>query len=138
MKFTMGLHSQYVLLNDSTFLLYAAKAYDRPMCKDEKEFFEDLSRIRSILRLFSRYTTTGEIKERLVLNHITVLYNVFETKACTRILVFKLRNFLPILKPFLILLSHWPERIDGIEGMPAIISSDIPMDQKLVDVLRRI
>mgnify|MGYP006919646095 CR=1 FL=1 len=126
---------QYIL-TDSTFLLYAAKAYDKPMCKDEKEFFEDLSRIRNLQRLFSRYAKTGEIKERLVLNHLIVLYNVFEAKACTKLLVFKLRDYLPFLKPFLILLSFWPERIDGIEG--PVISSDIPMDQKLVDALRRI
>ena len=126
---------QYVL-TDSTFLLYAAKAYDRPTCNDEKEFFEDLSRIRNLQRLFGRYAKTGEIKERLVLNHLIVMYNVFEAKACTKILIFKLRDYLPFLKPFLILLSHWPDKIDGISG--PVMSSDIPMDQKLVDALRRI
>ena len=123
-------------VNDSTFLLYAAKNYDNPVCKDDKEFVEDLNRIKNLQRLFGRYAKTGELKERLILNHLIILYNVFEAKACTRMLVFKLNQYLPYLKPFLILLARWEDKIDGIE--PPIIGSDIPMDVNIVNILRKI
>ena len=125
---------QYV--DDSTFMLFAAKHYDNPVCKDDEEFLEDLGRIRNLQRLFGRYMKTGELNERLILNHLIVLYNVFEGTACTSMLAHKLKLYLPYLKPFLVLLSRWPDKIDGVH--PAIVGSDISMDQKIVDALRKI
>ena len=125
-------------LNESNFFLYAAHHYLNP-CVEEQEFHEDLNRIKNLRRLFGRYEKHGELKERLILNHLMVLYNVFEHKALTRMLVFKLQDQLYILKPFLLLLNYWPERIEGIgEDNLTIRSSDVMMDMRVVDVLRKI
>ena len=77
-------------LDDSNFMLYAARAYINPGCVDILEFHEDLNRIKYIKRLFRRYSETGELKERLILNHLIVLYNVFDRVMLTRMLAYKL------------------------------------------------
>ena len=125
-------------VNDNNFMMFAIKHYDSPSCTGETEFREDLSRIRSIGRSFSRYRKTGKINERLVLNHLIVLYNVFEAQAMTKMLAFKLNNYLDYLKPFLMLISMWPDRIEGVGGDYIIIGSDIFMDNQLVEKLREI
>ena len=125
-------------VNDNNFMMFAIKHYDSPSCTGETEFREDLSRIRSIGRSFSRYKKTGKINERLVLNHLIVLYNVFEAQAMTKMLAFKLNNYLDYLKPFLMLISMWPDRIEGVGGDYIIIGSDIFMDNQLVKKLREI
>jgi hypothetical protein len=108
-------------------------------CVDHQEFIDDLARIKNIRRLFSRYERRGELKERLILNHLMVLYNVFEHRALTRMLVFKLYDYLHILKPFLMLLNYWPETIDNIGSDNLTIrSNEIVMDMMIVDVLRKI
>lgn len=124
-----------ISLNESTFLLVAAKNYDNPHCYSIDEFHEDLNRIKYIKRLFGKYQETGEIKERLVLNHITVLFNVFN-EATVPMLFLKLEGFYSILKPFLILMNRMPEVININEEI--LFSSDIPMDQKIVEILRKI
>ncbi len=125
-------------LDDSNFFLYAAHHYLNP-CVDQQEFIDDLARIKNIRRLFSRYERRGELKERLIINHLMVLYNVFEHKALTRMLAFKLYDYLHILKPFLMLLNYWPEVIDNIgTDNETIRSNDIVMDMVVVDVLRKI
>ena len=125
-------------LDDNNFFLYAAHHYLNP-CVDEVEFQEDLARIKNLRRLFSRYERKGELKERLILNHLMVLYNVFEHRALTRMLAFKLYDHLPLLKPFLVLLNYWPERIDNIgPNSETIRSNDVMMDMRIVEVLRKI
>ena len=91
-------------LDDSNFLLFAAKSYDNENCMDQLEFEEDLNRIKYIKRLFSKYRDGKELRERLILNHIIILYNVFEHRACTRMLCFRLYEYLNYLKPFLVYL----------------------------------
>jgi hypothetical protein len=125
-------------VNDNNFMMFAIKHYNSPSCTGETEFREDLSRIRSIGRSFSRYRKTGKINERLVLNHLIVLYNVFEAQAMTKMLAFKLNNYLDYLKPFLMLISMWPDKIEGVGGDYIITGSDIFMDNQLVKKLREI
>lgn len=125
-------------LDETNFLLYAAKHYDNPQCFDTLEFYEDLARFKYIKRLFNRYEEAGELKERLVLNHLIILYNVFGT-AATRMLFFKLDGYHHMLKPFIVLLGHMPEIINGIGFQNKnIISSDIRMDENIVQILRKI
>jgi hypothetical protein len=127
------------IIDDSNFVLYAAKHYENPACIDEAEFYEDLGRIRNLQRLMSRYVKTGELKDRYILNHLIALYNVFERDAMTKMLVFKMRDQLQYLKPFLVLMGYWPERIEGIgKKNETIMGSDITMDPLIVMVLRRI
>lgn len=123
-------------LTDANFIIYAAKHYDNPQCFDTEEFYDDLKRFKYIKRLFNRYELTGELKERLVLNHIVVLYNVFGPHA-TRMLFLKLKGYYSFLKPFLVLIQRMPETITGISEQP-IYSSDIVMDEKIIEILRKI
>lgn len=125
-------------LDETNFLLYAAKHYDNPQCFDTLEFYEDLARFKYIKRLFNRYEESGDLKERLIINHLIILYNVFGTSA-TRMLFFKLDGYYHMLKPFVVLLGQMPEIIHGI-GIQnkTIISSDIHMDENIVKILRKI
>ena len=115
------------------------RCYDNPQCMDEAEFFDDLKRFKYLKRLFNKYQESGDLKERLVLNHLVVLYNLFGNEGTTRMLFFKLREYLDILKPFLVLLGQLPERVNGI-GIEdkTIIVSDISEDLHVVDLLRSI
>lgn len=125
-------------IDESNFMLYAAKHYDNPQCFDTFEFYEDLARFKYIKRLFNRYEETGELKERLILNHLIILYNVFGDKA-TQLLFFKLNGYYHFLKPFLLLMGYMPDAIHGIGvECKSIRSSDIHMDTKIVETLRKI
>jgi hypothetical protein len=125
-------------LDDSNFILFAAKYYDNPQCFDTLEFQDDLKRFKYLKRLFTRYQETGELKERLIVNHLIVLYNVFGPEA-TRMLFFKLEGFHHYLKPFIVLLGYMPEvvRNIGVENK-TYRSSDIPMDEEIIELLRNI
>lgn len=123
-------------LNDSNVLLYAAKCYDKPNCI-QSEFDEDYKKFRYIKRLLHRYRLTGEIKERLFLNHLILCQNVFGIEASTRILFLRCNEKdYSALKTFLVYTSAMPNIVKGIDGTN-IISSDIPIDLKLVDILRK-
>ena len=126
-------------IDESNFILYAAQCYDNPQCMDETEFFDDLKRFKYLKRLFNKYKENGKLKDRLVLNHLIVLYNLFGNEGTTRMLFFKLGKYLDILKPFLVLLERCPEEVHGIgiEGR-VIITSDITEDLHVVDLLRSI
>jgi len=119
-------------LNESNFTLYAAKFYDNPHCFDLIEFNEDLNRFKYIKRLFSRYRDTGELRERLILNHLIILYNLFGAEPTTKMLFYKMNGYYEYLKPFLLLLNYLPNRVDGI------ICDDISMDNLIVERLRKI
>lgn len=125
-------------LNEKNIELYAAKMYSNPQCISIEEFHDDMKRIKYIKRLFNRYSGTGEIKERLILNHIVIFYNVFSVESATRILFCKLdKKLYPILKTFLVYFGYMPERVFGINGSD-IISSDITIDNKIAQLLREI
>ena len=123
-------------LNEKNFLLYAMKEYDNPQCVQVEEFYDDLKKVKYIKRLFNQYLNEGVLKERLLLNHIIVFYNVFPVRSATRILFLKIEEeFWPILKTFLVYLSYMPEIIDSINGR-VTLSDDIQLDQGVVDRLR--
>lgn len=114
-------------LNDENFLMFAMKAYDSPNCI-LSEFEEDLKRIKYIKRLIKRYKTTGELKERLLLNHLIILSNVFGTKSTVRMLFLKIDSEdYAILKTFLIFLDYMPDIVYGVDGKN-INSRDISVD----------
>ena len=126
------------LLDESNFVLYAAKHYDNPQCYDTEEFYDDLKRFKYLKRLFGKYIETGEIKERLVINHLIILYNVFGP-AATRMLFFKLQDYYPVLKPFLVLLGYMPDKVTNVNVNNQIIyTSDIAMDENIIKILRNI
>lgn len=124
-------------LNEETFIMYAIKCYDNPHCV-MSEFEEDLKRIKYIKRLIKRYRTTGELKERLILNHMIVLSNVFGTEATVRMLFYKFdEEDYEILKTFLLFLNYMPKIVIGINGTN-IISADISIDLFVAKRLREI
>ena len=125
-------------LNEKNFLLYAMKEYNNPQCTEVEEFNDDLKKIKYIKRLLNQYVSEGVLKERLLLNHIIVFYNVFPPAAATRILFFKIEEkFWPILKPFLFYLKLMPEdKIESIMGRE-IKTNEILMDQGIIDSLRK-
>ena len=94
-------------LTTGNYMMYALLHYDNPHCKDIKEFFEDIKRLHYIRRLFKRYSEDNVLKERLIINHLVTFYNVFDSKAATRILFYKVeKEFHPILKTFLVYLNR--------------------------------
>lgn len=126
-----------MLLTAENFRTYAAMHYRNEQCISDEEFQEDLDRIKYIKKLFSAYRKNNDIKERLVLNHIVILYNIFEHRALTKMLLFKLQDSLDCLVPFLVLLGYIEDKkyiIDNKEIYPL----RIVMDQLIIDRLRTI
>ena len=96
----------YENITTNNFVMYAIKHYDNPQCEGEKEFHDDMKRFKYIKRLFKKYSLGGQLKERLLLNHIIILRNLFGTEACVTLLLFKTqREYLSVLKSFLIFLN---------------------------------
>jgi hypothetical protein len=124
-------------LNDDNFLIYAMKCYNAPHCI-MSEFESDIKRTKYLKRLFRRYKITKSLKERLILNHIILLNNVFGPEATARILFYKIdeRDY-DILKTFLAYLNIAPEMVYGINGKN-IRLSDIPLDINVAEILRQI
>lgn len=124
-------------LTSDNVVMYAIKAYDKPNCI-MSEFTDDMKRFNYLKRLFQRYRKYDELREQLVLNHLVVIYNVFGPEVATRLLFFKMsKDDYSALKTYLLFLSYMPERIKGIKGND-IHSSDIPVDMKVADILRKI
>ena len=126
------------VLNDDNFLMYAIKSYNNPSCGGIQDFNDDLKRLRYIKRLLGRYRQTGVIKERLVINHLVVFYNVFGVEAATKMLFFKIKESLwPELKTFLVYLNYMPQVVVVTPGLN-LPESEIPLDQVLVEILRKL
>jgi len=125
-------------LTDDNFLMFAMKEYNDIQCTDIEEFYDDLKKIKYIKRLFNIYKNNGQLKERLILNHLIVFFNVFPIQSGTRILFYKIeKSFWPMLKTFLVFLDRMPETIDSIRG-EMIRTSDIQLDEGIVTRLRSI
>lgn len=124
-------------LNDENFLIYAMKCYVSPHYI-MSEFDGDIKRTKYLKRLFRRYKVTKVLKERLILNHIILLNNVFGIEATSRILFFKTdeRDY-DILKTFLAYLNILPNEVRGIRGMN-IDTTVIPLEPNVAAILREI
>ena len=121
----MGLFDKITAKN---FSAYAMKHYDDPQCEDIEDFKEDLRRFRYLKRLLHRYYDLGELRERLMLNHIITLFNVFGFEPCMRMLRFKITDdkHWTSIKTILLYLCYITE-----DWMP-----EIHIDEKLADRLR--
>jgi hypothetical protein len=125
------------VLTEDNVLLYAIKAYDRPNCI-KSEFKDDFKRFSYLGRLFRRYKKTGELRERLILNHLVVLYNVFGVEPTTRLLFFYIRSpEYAILKTFLLFLHYMPNVVKGIRNAD-IYSTQISVDMTIAQTLRNL
>lgn len=125
-------------LNDDNFLIYAAKCYDRPHIL-QSEFEDDLKRIKYVKRLLRKYRQTGEFKERLVLNHVIILANVFGVEATTNMLFFKVdQDDYPILKTILLFLNYMPDKFSVSFDKYTLQQQDITIDIKIAQMLRNL
>ena len=125
-------------LDKDDFVLYAMKFYENPQCLSEQDFYDDLKTIKYIKRLLNRYHMGGELKERLILNHLITLGNVFPVEVLTRILFLKISSkYWTYLKTFLIFLDFMPEQVSSVNG-EKVISSNIGVDLRIAEKLRKI
>ncbi len=106
-------------------LLFAAKHYYKPRFADSSEFEDDLARLKYIKRLANRYIESGELCDRLILNHLIVVFNVFGIYPTLEMLGVKLSNrHWPVIKPFIIKLQAVPpEHLSGIIMDPEVVSA---------------
>jgi hypothetical protein len=121
-------------LNDANFLVFAMHHYDNPQCHSLNEFEDDLKKFLYLKKLLSRYKNNGELRERLILNHIIVLYNIFGD-VTTKMLFYKIEEHLwPELVTFLVYLNRMPESLPEFN----LKLSDIKLDENIISVLRKI
>lgn len=118
-----------ILLDEDNLPLYAAKHYYNPLGADHEEFIEDLKRFKYVKRLVNRYLEHGYLADRLILNHLIIIHNVFGVEAGVEMLKIKLSDEQwPIIKPFLIFLKY----INNTE------LTSMPMDETVIQRLRNI
>ena len=116
-------------LNEENFTLFAIRHYTNPQCTSTEEFYEDIRRFRYLKRLLKRYYRNGELRERLILNHLIVLNNIFGVENAIRMLQFKIEErYWPVLKTCLLFLEYIDE---GFE-------IEIPIDMKIANILREL
>jgi len=120
--------SPFDKITAKNFTAYAMKHYDDPQCEDIEDFQEDLRRFRYLKRLLHRYHENGELRERLMLNHLICIFNVFGYDACMRMLEFKIKdnNYWSSIKTMLLFLGYIEE------GW----KTEIQIDEKLAERLR--
>lgn len=120
-------------LSPNNFVLYAMKMYSNPLCAGIEEFKEDISRVKYIKRLLIKFKKNNELRERLILNHLIILQNVFGAEASSRILFYKLPKELhSYLKTFLLYLNYLPASI------PEVDLSKINTDHRINKILQRV
>ena len=118
-------------LNENNYMLFAIKFYDNPHALTKEEFEDDLKRIKYVKRLLKRYKNTGVLKTHLILNHLTVLFNVFG-EASVPLLFYNLEEDLwPAIKSFLMFLQRLPD-------YPKSHIHGIPEDQTCIDELNSV
>ena len=114
-------------LNDENFTLFAIKHYNNPQCLSTEEFYEDIRRFRYLKRLLKRYYKNGELRERLILNHIIILSNLFGVSNAIRMLKFKIEmEYWPVIKTCLLYLGYVEEDFE----------INIPIDMEVAKLLR--
>jgi hypothetical protein len=124
-----------MILDDNTFKIIATRNYDFRKSMSVEEFESDLHRFKYIGRLMRRYKKKDELKTRLILNHIIILYNCFGSST-TNMLFMRLEEYHEVLKPFVLFLNFLPEKVEYKDKV--IYTVDIAMDSRVVKELREI
>jgi hypothetical protein len=124
-------------LTEENYIIFCAKIYDNITIASTEEFMEDLNRIKYIKKLLTRYEEGGELKERLILNHIITLHNCFGINLA-KILYLKFENHFHYIKPFLLMINALPKTINCVGKYDTIYTDDIMMDQGIINALRKI
>lgn len=128
------------VLSKDNFLLYAAANYVNLECYSTEELYDDLNTFTYLKKLFTRYKDSGDLKERLIVNHLIKLFNIFNNEAATRMLFFKInKEHWHYLKSFLLYMGHMPDVLYHIEEKGRhIVSADIPIDIYIINKLRKL
>lgn len=122
-------------LNNENYLMYAMKNYTNPACSGIEEFYEDMNRVKYLKKLFQSYLATGNLKERLILNHIIIIQNVLGIECSNRILFFKMPpQAHSVLKTFLVFLNTLPDQ----SKIPEADVEALPLDPDAVTILRNL
>lgn len=125
-------------LNDDNFVMYAIKHYDNKNCTGLNEFYDDLNKFKYLKRLFKKFNDKGELRERLILNHIIVIYNLFGVEAATKMLFYKIeKQYWSQLKTFLVFLNFMP-RLVIVSRDVHIKDSDINIDESILETLKKL
>lgn len=125
-------------INEKNFILFCASHYDNYEYSSTEEFFEDIKRIKYIKKLLTRYEQSGDLKERLILNHIIVLNNCFGPEILCKIMFLKFKGKMHLIKPFLLFLNVLPDKVYNVGDDKIIDTVIIPMDQNVINILRKI
>lgn len=116
-------------LDENNFILFASRNYNNPQCTSIEEFYDDIQRFKYIKKLLNRYEKTKDLNERLIINHIVILYNIFGIQSANRMMFYKLEpEYWPMIKPFLIYLNLLKET-EYVE---------VAMDTYIIDTLREL
>ena len=124
------------LLTEDNFFVFCAQHYVNSRYTTTEEFMEDLNRIKYIKKLITRYIENNDLKERLILNHITILNNCFGPVNTSKILYLKLKDQMQYIKPFLLLLNILPDRLYNVGNEKVINTHMINMDRHIINTLR--
>lgn len=125
-------------IDDENFEFFAIKNYDNPSCRGKEEFLDDLKRFKYLKRLFRKHGNGKQLRERLILNHIITICNLFGVDAGIKMLFFKIDpEHWTQLKTFLVFLNYMPMKVIISRGLH-INDSDIPMDEDIIKILRKL
>jgi hypothetical protein len=124
-------------LTEENFLLQSAKHYKNKQCQNTEEFLSDLKHIKYIKKLLTRYNKKNLLDEKLILNHIIILNNVFGPIFLSRLIFLKFYTQLFYLKPFLLYLNLLPDVVNGVNGLDYNTVA-IEMDWNIIEKLREI
>ena len=126
-------------LTEENFVIFAMKHYDNPACRGMVEFEDDLKKFRYLKRLFRKYTAGKGLKERLIVNHLVVLYNLFGPEPTTRMLFYKIeKKYWSQLKTFLVFLNVMPVGFEIRAQGEVVQGYEIPIDEKVTKALEKI
>lgn len=123
-----------MILSEENFLGFAMKHYENPQCITLAEFEEDLKRLTYLKRLLTKYHNLGVLHERKILNHLIILFNVFDNAAINMLFFRMEKNLWSALVTFLTYLERMPEWVTE----HSIQASEITLDQNIIDILRKV
>ena len=121
--------NEFTELTEDNYVLFAIKYYDNPSAVTKEDFLDDLRRFKYIKRLINKYLKNGEVKLHLLLNHIIIVYNVFN-EAATPLLFFKMdKEYWSIIKSIMIFLERYP-------AVESDTLKQIPINEQIIKELK--
>lgn len=112
---------------DDEFIKYCLNNYHIPHFTDE-DFLADLNKIVILKKMLKRFVSTGVINERLALNNIIILLNVFGIEAGNIILFYRAgEEYYSHIKAFLIYLNCY---------IPNDVTEKVEPNERITKILK--